>query len=251
MAEISNPAPILAAEGVIAGYGGRPIIKGVDLVLRRGEILGLLGANGAGKSTLVKALTGQLRLTSGKVTVAGIDMAEAPERAKAELGLAVDIGEVPTALTGRQYLELVASIRGCAADAWPADDLVATLNLERWIDRPIATYSLGTRMKISIAASLLGSPPLIIFDESLNGLDPVAAFNMKRMIKSLAATGRHAIILATHVVETIPSLCTRAIFLAGGMIARSWDGDALVAAGATPGEFETEVIAALGEKEPA
>ncbi len=242
--------PILAAEGVVAGYGGRPIVKGVDITLRRGEILGLLGANGAGKSTLVKALTGQIRLIGGSVTIGGIDMARAPERAKAQLGLAVDISEVPSALTGRQYLELVASIRGCTANAWPADDLVITLNLERWIGRPIATYSLGTRMKISVAASLLGSPPLIIFDESLNGLDPVAAFNMKRMIRSLAAAGRHAIILATHVVETIPSLCTRAIFLAGGVIARSWDRDALTAAGA-PGEFEREVIAALGEKEPA
>jgi len=243
--------PILAATGIVAGYGGRPVINGVDFTLRRGEILGLLGANGAGKSTLLKALTGQLPLASGKVAIAGIDVASEPERAKAELGLAVDIGEVPLALTGRQYLELVGSIRGCKADDWPAEDLVATLGLSRWIDRAIGTYSLGTRMKISIAASLLGSPPLLIFDESLNGLDPVAAFNMKRLLTKLAASGNHAIILATHVVETIPTLCSRAIFLAGGGIAKSWDRDGLAAASRAPGDFERAVIAALGAAEPA
>lgn len=241
--------PILAAAGIVAGYGGRPVIDGVDLTLRRGEILGLLGANGAGKSTLVKALTGQLPLLAGSVAINGIDIAAEPEQAKAALGLAVDIGEVPLALTGRQYLELVASIRNCAADAWPADDLVAVLNLERWIDRTIATYSLGTRMKISIAASLLGAPPLLIFDESLNGLDPVAAFNMKRLLQRLAATGGHAIILATHVVETIPSLCTRAVFLAGGSIARSWNGAELAESSREPGGFERSVMAALGAAE--
>jgi ABC-2 type transport system ATP-binding protein len=244
-----SQTPILAATGLAAGYGGRPIVNGIDLTLRRGDILGLLGANGAGKSTLVKALTGQLPLLAGTVAINGIDIAAEPERAKAELGLAVDIGEVPLALTGRQYLELVASIRRCAADAWPDDDLLGILNLGRWIDHAIATYSLGTRMKISIAASLLGAPPLLIFDESLNGLDPVAAFNMKRLLTRLAASGKHAIILATHVVETIPILCTRAVFLAGGGIAKEWDREDLFASSRAPGDFEAAVIAALGGAE--
>jgi ABC-2 type transport system ATP-binding protein len=242
-------APILKATGIAAGYGGRPVIDGVDIELRRGEILGLLGANGSGKSTLVKAVTGQLPLLAGSVAVGGVDIATEPERAKAELGLAVDIGEVPLALTGRQYLELVASIRECADDDWPADNILDTLNLERWIDEAIATYSLGTRMKISIAASLLGAPPLLIFDESLNGLDPVAAFNMKRLLTRLAESGDHAIILATHVVETIPALCRRAILLAGGGIAKSWNAAELEASSQKPGDFERAVIAALGAAE--
>jgi ABC-2 type transport system ATP-binding protein len=122
-------APLLAAENVTVGYGGRPVINGIGFTLRRGEILGLLGANGAGKSTLVKALTGQLSLIRGRVAIGGIDLAAEPERAKAAFGLAVEISELPLALTGRQYCELVASIRGCAADAWPEPDLIAMLSL--------------------------------------------------------------------------------------------------------------------------
>jgi len=241
----ASTAPLLELRGVSAGYAGRAVLSGIDLTLRRGEILGLLGANGSGKSTLVKAFTGQLPLLAGTVAIDGIDMADAPERAKARLGLAVDVGEVPTSLTGRQYLELVASIRRCAPDAWPAPDLPSLLAVERWIARPVATYSLGTRMKISILAALLGAPPLLVFDESLNGLDPVVAFRMKRLMAELAATGRHGIVLSTHVVETIPTVCTRAVFLAEGAIAESWDTAALAAAAAAPGGFEAQVMAAL------
>ncbi len=240
-----STAPLLELRSVSAGYSGRPVVSGIDLTLRRGEILGLLGANGSGKSTLVKAFTGQLPLLAGSVSIDGIDMAAAPEQAKACLGLAVDFGEVPTSLTGRQYLELVASIRRCAPDAWPAQDLPSLLAVERWIERPVATCSLGTRMKISILAALLGAPPLLVFDESLNGLDPVVAFRMKRLIADLAASGRHGIVLSTHVVETIPTVCTRAVFLAEGSVAESWDAAALAAAAASPGGFEAHVMAAL------
>lgn len=246
MADLTREGlPLLELRSVSSGYAGRPIFSGIDLVLRRGEILGLLGANGSGKSTLVKAFTGQLPLMTGSVAIDGIDMATAPERAKARLGLAVDVSEVPAALTGRQYLELVASIRRCAPDAWPAPDLPALLAIERWIARPISTYSLGTRMKVSILAALLGSPPLLVFDESLNGLDPVAAFRMKRLIADLATSGRHGVVLSTHVVETIPTVCTRAVFLAEGGIAEAWDAQALADAAAAPGGFEATVMAAL------
>lgn len=240
-------ADILAVKSLVAGYGGRPVIAGVDLTLRLGEVLGLLGANGSGKSTLLKAVTGQLSPSGGSVAIAGIGIASAPERAKAQLGLAVEIGDLPRVLTGTQYLELVASIRGCAADAWPGEDPVAGLGLARWMDRPIAAFSLGTRMKLSIAGALLGAPPLLIFDEALNGLDPVAAFTAKRMIGALARSGRHAIILATHVVETVPTVCTRAVLLSEGRIVRAWDAAQLAASSASPGGFEAVVMAALGQ----
>lgn len=236
---------ILHAAGIAAGYAGRPIFRGLDLRLEAGDILGLLGANGSGKSTLVKAITGQIPLLAGSVAIGGIDLGKAPEQAKAGLGLAVEIGDLPNALTGRQYLELVASIRGCRATEFAAPGIVELLGLDRWLDAPIAAYSLGTRMKTAIAGSLLGAPPLLIFDESLNGLDPVSAFRMKRTIADLAASGHHAVILSTHVVETIPTLCTRAVFLAEGGIVHEWDGPGLAVAAASPGGFEARVMDAL------
>jgi len=237
----------LAVRDLSADYGGHPVVGGIELTLNRGDVLGLLGANGSGKSTLLKAITGQIRLFGGSVAVNGVDLAGAPERAKGGFGLAIDVPDLPAALSGRQYLQLVASIRGCAEDDWPGVDVAERLSLKRWIDRPIAEYSLGTRAKVAIAAALLGAPPLLIFDESLNGLDPLAAWEVKRVILALAASGRHAVIISTHVVEAVPGLCNRAVLLAEGSIAREWDARQLAEASHTPGAFEFHVMQALSE----
>ncbi|TIT03203.1 MAG: ATP-binding cassette domain-containing protein, partial [Mesorhizobium sp.] len=114
---------VLAVSGLSAGYRGRAVVRGIDLSLRRGDILGLLGANGSGKSTLIRAITGQTPLLGGSVTIDGIALATAPERAKAGFGLAIEPHELPAPLSGRQYIELVASIRGCAPNDLPSTDL--------------------------------------------------------------------------------------------------------------------------------
>nr|WP_246800974.1 hypothetical protein [Mesorhizobium amorphae] len=90
---------------------------------------------------------------------------------------------------------------------------------------------------------MLGAPPLLIFDESLNGIDPLAAWEIKRIIRSVAASGRHAVIISTHLVEAVPGLCTRAVLLVEGRIARHWDARQL--AEASSGAFEAEVMVAL------
>lgn len=236
---------LLRVRNLGAGYGGTRIVTDIDLVLYSGDVLGLLGANGAGKSTFLKALTGQIRLLSGTVAINGVDLQSAPVEAKAQLGLAIDASDLPAALSGRQYLEFVASVRNCAATDWPAANLLERLGLMPWLDRAIAEYSLGTRAKISIAAALLGSPPLLIFDESLNGLDPVSAWECKRLIQDLATHGHHSIILSTHIVETVPALCNRAIFLADGRVVRSWNRRELAEDSHSPGAFEDCVMQAL------
>jgi ABC-2 type transport system ATP-binding protein len=234
---------VLKAHNVSAGYGGHRIVEGVDLLLRKGDVLGLLGANGSGKSTLIKALTGQIRLLDGKVEISGIDLARRPEQAKAHLGLAVDSSDLPDGLTGRQYFELVASIRGCAPDNWPLHDVLARLRLGGGVDQLMSACSLGTRAKIGIAAALLGAPPLLVFDESLNGLDPVAAWEAKAIITELAATRRHAILVSTHVVETVPTFCSRALLLSEGRFAQAWNDSDL--AEMAPAAFEKSVMRLL------
>jgi ABC-2 type transport system ATP-binding protein len=236
---------VLKLSDLGAGYGSRRIIDGVGLAIRRGDILGLLGANGSGKSTLIKSITAQLSPKTGTVVIDGIDLARSPERAKARFGLAIDVADLPMSLTGRQYLELVASLRSCASTDWPDPDLLTRLGVTAWLDRPIGECSLGTRAKITIAAALLGSPPLLIFDESLNGLDPVAAWEVKSLLMELAEGGKHSVILSTHAVETIPAFCNRAVFLAEGKIAQSWNQDELAEAQRAPGGFEACLVRLL------
>ncbi|MER8633284.1 ABC transporter ATP-binding protein [Mesorhizobium opportunistum] len=242
-----DSSEILAVRGLSAGYGGHAVVSGIDLSLGRGDILGLLGPNGSGKSTLLRAISGQIRPLAGSVVINGVDLGDAPERAKSGFGLAIDPPDLPGALTGRQYLQLVASIRCCAENDWLGGNVAERLGLKRWIDRLIAEYSLGTQAKIAIAAALLGAPPLLILDESLNGLDPLAAFEVKRVILALAASRHQAVIISTHVVEAVPGLCNRAVLLAEGSIAREWNARQLAEASHAPGAFELHVMQALSE----
>ena len=230
--------PPLVLRGVSAGYGGRTIVSDLDLELIPGDVLGLLGPNGTGKSTIIKAITGQIPLRAGRILIAGAELAREPERAKARFGYAVAPSELPEPLTGQQYLELVASIRGIRGADSSCAEAVTRLELVSWLAQPIGDYSFGTRAKLAIAGSMIGAPPLLILDESLNGLDPIAAFEAKQLIRDRAASGT-AILVATHVLEAIPGLCTRAALLAGGRILREWSTAALTN-GLT---FEADVVA--------
>ena len=242
-------AAVLRATSVVAGYTRLPVISDVTFRVRPGECLGLLGANGAGKSTLLGALTGQLALRGGEVWIDGVDLGRDPEEAKRRFGYAVEGTSLPMTLTSGQYLELVASIRGCHPRHWPFGDVIEPLGLRKWLGEQIGSCSLGTRMKLSMAAALLDTPPLIILDESLNGLDPVAAWQAKRMIAAIVRTGRHGVVLATHVLETITSVCNCALFLEDGRISHRWSGEDLALAARRPDGFEGVVMDALHQSD--
>lgn len=239
------PASTLEVRALHAGYGNRPVLTDISFTVQTGQWLGLIGANGSGKSTLLRAITGQIRLLDGSVRVDGHDLGTARARALGRCGYAIDAADVPDALTGRQYLEMVASIRGCAADAWPEPALDRQLGFARWLDVPLRACSLGTRTKVSIAAALLGSPPLLILDESLNGLDPVSSWRVRQLLDRLVSAGGHAVILSTHQIEALGGFCTDALFLQDGRIAHVWDRPALQAARAQPGGFEATVMDAV------
>ena len=244
---MADPAtPLLEARGLAAGYGGTIVLADVDLSVTAGDWLGLLGANGSGKSTLLRALTGQIPLAAGSVVIGGIDLRAHPEAAKMGFGYAVDPNELPAGLTGRQYLRMAASIRGCAPTAWPHADLPSLLALAPWLDHPIGACSLGTRAKISIAAALLGAPPLLILDEALNGLDPLVSIRLRRLLAALVASGVHAVILSTHMLEQVATTATGVLLLEEGAIAHHWDREKLATARTAPGGIEAAFMAALG-----
>ncbi len=245
-AMVERPPVLLDAADVSAGYGATIVLRAAGIRLRAGEWLGLLGANGSGKSTFLRAITGQIPLQSGGITLAGIALDAAPERAKAAFGYAVDPSELPQNLTGRQYIRLVASIRGCGPAAWPHDDLLGLLALTPHLDKPIHACSLGTQGKIAVAAALLGAPPLIILDEALNGLDPLVSIRLRRLLRAMAGTGRHAIILATHSLEQVAQDATTVLLLHDGAVRRVWDSTALAAMRALPGGLEAAFMDAMG-----
>lgn len=217
----------LRLRGIVRGYGAQPVLAGVDLELHAGELVGLVGPNGSGKSTLMRLCAGVLAPDAGELWIDGIAMADDPLRARRHFGYAVEPERLPPALSGRQCLELVAQTRGLGAEVLAAGAATCeALGLTPWLEREVAGYSLGTRQKLSVALALLGDPPLLLLDEVLNGLDPLAAFALKQELRRRADAGA-AVLLATHGLDVAERFLDRAVLLLDGRIAADWDTPAL------------------------
>ena len=219
----------IAFEGVRKEFGRVVAVEQVDLSIAPGTFVGLIGHNGAGKSTMLRMLTGLLRPTTGRVLVDGVDVVADPLAARQRLGAVPEHPALYEYLTAREFLEFVRDIRG-------GGDIEA--ELERFdllgdADRLLREYSQGMRRKTALAAALLGSPSVLVLDESLNGLDPPSAAKVKHRLRELVDGGQ-TVLLSTHVVETIQAVADRVVMLAHGRVVAD---EQMVDLG--PGELES------------
>ncbi len=207
-------------------YRDHAVLQGINMQLREGELTGLIGPNGSGKSTLIRAIAGIASGARGTVRIAGQCLRDAPLKARAQLGFAIDPQRLPPLLNGRQCIEIVVDLRQARSMLTRTWQLAEALRLTPWLDAPVHTYSLGTRQKLAIVQALIGEPALIVLDEVLNGLDPLAAFALKRELRARADAGA-AVLLATHGLEVAQRLLDRALLLLDGQIAEDWNRAAL------------------------
>jgi len=204
---------LVRLEGVSKRYGDRRALEAVDLTLRRGEVLGLLGANGAGKSTTLRILAGALAPSAGRIRIDGIDLAKEPKRAKALLGFLPEQPPLYPELTVDEYLGFCARLRRIGGSR-AIERAKARTGLDASGRRLIANLSKGYQQRVGIAQAILHDPPLVILDEPTSGLDP----NQIREIRDLIAElGRdRGVILSTHILPEVQSLCSRVAILHAG-----------------------------------
>ncbi len=202
-------------------YGEVDAVRGLDLEIPTGQLVGLLGPNGAGKSTTVKMLTGMLPPSGGRAEVFGIDVASDPVAVKRMVGYVPESGAVFETLTGWEYLQLVAALHGLAEEEARSRILrfaeffeLTEQNLRREL---LAAYSKGMRQKVVITAALLHGPRAIFFDEPLNGLDANAALGFKTLITSLAREGK-TIIYCSHLLDVVERVCERIVIIHQGRL---------------------------------
>jgi ABC-2 type transport system ATP-binding protein len=237
---------VLIVENLAHSYGKQPVLNGVDLRIASGDFLALIGPNGSGKTTLLKCLAGILTPTSGQIRIGGVDLAQQPEAAKAHLGFAVDATLLPPLLTGRQCLQLFAGTRGF--DGIPPESLklADALAFSSWLDEDVQNYSLGTRQKLGILLGLLGTPPLVVLDEPMNGLDPLSAYALKQHLVYLTRERGSAVLLATHALDVAERFISRATLLVDGRLVRAWDNAGLDAIRGDPdNSLEQAMVEAL------
>jgi len=207
----------LAVRGLAKRYGSVEALKGVDLEVAEGELVGLLGPNGAGKSTLVKIAVGLVRPTGGTAEVAG---ARAGSRdARAALGYLAELFRFPGWYTADEVLELhqrLAGSRGGAAERARLLELVA---LSDAAQRRVDGMSKGMQQRLGIAQALVGEPRLLLLDEPTSALDPVGRRTVRVLLEELRARGV-SVLLNSHLLSEIELVCDRvAILLAGEVVA--------------------------------
>ncbi len=238
---------MLEIEDLVVRRGERLVLDRLDWRVERGEWVGLIGANGTGKSTLFAAICGLAPLHAGRIRVCGQDLARELNRVRACCAVAIAPERLPDGLSVRQFIELVHASRALPAAALAQSlELAETLGLTPWIDACIGACSLGTRQKLGIVAGLAGRAPLWLLDESLNGLDPVAAYAFKQFLAEQQARGDTAIVLATHGLELAERLLTRVCVLREGRISDDFTTARLDAIRADPTRsVEATLVAAM------
>ena len=208
--------PVLELDGLCRAYRGRMVVDHVDLVLRRGEILGFLGPNGAGKTTTIRMALNLVRPGAGTVRVLGHDVWREPRSVLPRVGALVEAPALYPNLSGQDNLRAFAAAVGGARP--PAiQQLLEVVGLtERQQDR-VRTYSLGMKQRLGVAIALLNDPDLLVLDEPANGLDPLGIAEMRDLMARLAAEGR-AVFLCSHVLREVEAICTRVAIVDRGRL---------------------------------
>jgi ABC-2 type transport system ATP-binding protein len=209
----------IIAEGLRKSYGDVHALRGIDLAVPSGTILGLLGPNGAGKTTAVRILATLLRPDAGHAQIAGHDLLADPDAVRASIGLTGQYAAVDENLTGRENLELVGRLLhiGRPAARARADELLELFDLTAAGGRPARTYSGGMRRRLDLAASLVGRPAVLFLDEPTTGLDPASRLGLWDVIERLVAEGT-TILLTTQYLEEADRLADRIAVIDGGLL---------------------------------
>ncbi len=220
--ESAHVSPVtLSARGLSRRFGSHAAVDGVDLELRRGEILGFLGPNGAGKTTTMQMLTGNLAPTTGSVTVCGADLLETPVKAKAHIGYLPETPPLYRDLNVGEYLDLVARLHRVPGTKRRAavDKAQARCGLADVSRKLIGTLSKGYQQRVGIAQAIVHEPDVIILDEPTVGLDPNQIRDIRALIRELGGT--HSVILSTHILPEVEAICDRVQIMHHGKLVYS------------------------------
>jgi len=209
---------MIEIENLTKKFGPIAAVRGINLKVEKGEVLGFLGPNGAGKSTTMKIIAGYLTPTTGSVRIAGIDVEAAPQAAQAVLGYLPEGAPAYGDMTPHQFLKFIAEIRGFSGDEAKrrVAEAAHKTELEPVLEQPIDTLSKGFKRRVGLAQAILHDPPVLVMDEPTDGLDPNQKFSVRKLIREMAA--EKAIIISTHLLEEVDAICTRAVIIDRGQV---------------------------------
>lgn len=228
--------PALEASGVVAGYGSRTILNGLDLIVERGEIYALLGGNGAGKTTTLSLFLGFVEPASGRVRVNGSDCVADPAGARRQLAYIPENVALYEHLSARENVAYLLDLAGQPQATQAIEDALAMAGLDRAAHgQRVSGFSKGMRQKVSIALALARKVPVLLLDEPTSGLDPHATTEFSRLLRLLRAQGV-SILMVTHDLLGAADAADRIGFIDGGRLVEE------VAASASAERFDVRAL---------
>jgi ABC-2 type transport system ATP-binding protein len=198
-------ADALTIEALRKRYGANEALKGVDLRIGEGELVGLLGPNGAGKSTLVKITCGLVRPTSGNVQVHGA------------IGYLAELFRFPDWLSADELLKLHQNLAGSPGGNAERRELLELVALADVADRRVGAMSKGMQQRLGIAQAMIGEPKLLLLDEPTSALDPAGRRTVRQLLENLRERGV-AVLLNSHLLSEVELVCDRVAIIARGEV---------------------------------
>ena len=233
---MTNSGPIIDAQDLHKRYNGRVAIDGVSISVHAGEVVGLLGPNGAGKTTTLSVLSGVIEPDSGRVSIAGYDLAASPRDARSSLGLVPQSLALYPTLTALENLLFFGRMEGLTShDALNrARGLLEQVGLSDRCDDMVGDFSGGMKRRLNIACGMLHFPAAIMLDEPTAGVDPQSRGRIFAVIETAAQAGG-AILYSTHYMEEAERLCNRIVLIDHGkIVAQGTDTELIALAGSEP-----------------
>lgn len=200
-------------------FGEKQVLKGINLKINKGSIIGYIGPNGAGKSTTVKIIMGLVTGYTGEIRIFGEDISKDDGSYKKKIGYVPEVPEIYDSLTGKEYLTLIAQLYDIDYDK--ADDkarkLMDILGIADVYEKRISSYSKGMKQKLILISSLIHDPEILFLDEPLSGLDANSVMIIKEILSYLAKEGK-TIFYSSHIMEVVEKISDRIILINNGEI---------------------------------
>ncbi len=241
----------LRTDSLTRRFGSFAAVDGLDLIVPSGSLYGFLGPNGAGKSTTIKCLTGLLRPSSGAMRILDLDPLADPVEVQRRIGVVPEDLALFDRLTGAETLSFVGRVHRMEKKIWRerAEELLALMDLDGSAGTMVADYSHGMRKKLSLAAALLPAPQLLFLDEPFEGIDPMAAKQIKDLLTRFVQGGG-TVFLTSHILEIVERLCDQIGIIVSGRLAAQGTLSSLREAGGTSRTLEQVFLEAAGVEIP-
>lgn len=212
--------PIIKIKNLRKAYGNNLVLKGLDLEVAAGQIIGYIGPNGAGKSTTIRILAGLDKSFDGEVEVLGFDVKKDPLEVKRRIGYIPEAAEIYEVLSPTEFYELIGGLQDLPWETTlkRARRLEDYLQLKYDKAQRIDTFSKGMKQKVLLISGLLHDPELIFLDEPLAGLDANSVIRVKDLLQQLAGRGK-TIFYSSHIMEVVEKISDRIILLNDGKVA--------------------------------